>query len=348
MIRSQSRLKILISLALALTTLGGCSYLPQWSFPYEGKVEYDPEKAPGLQVMQTPGGTWINYQKDPHAPESAEPYQGKLVTAYSPEREKMEQNLEALTQEIQQLGRHLQDFAPVLEQLHKERQELRSYEDQIVSQYHIYDRMSPSPGQQPGQQQAGPLQDNRSMYKNLNVDVPQGDLHAIQPPPKYSVAEQFDAPPPFKAPPETPYPPHSQQTYGNGVQPVGYQNPSLMRHGNEPPMAAKPGISTFMVEEYSNKVRLVMNAEEDIPFRYNLDNNDNVLIVELQNADWRTDFQRAINYSSLVSSYQVFADGAGGVQLAVQLKRPAQVTWANIVSPVGQKDYKLVLDIAAR
>jgi hypothetical protein len=55
-----------------------------------------------------------------------------------------------------------------------------------------------------------------------------------------------------------------------------------------------------------------------------------------------------IKDSPLIASYSAAVDGKGGSQLAVKLRKPGKVIWAQMLPAVGDKKPRVVVDIAAQ
>ena len=50
----------------------------------------------------------------------------------------------------------------------------------------------------------------------------------------------------------------------------------------------------------------------------------------------------------MIASYTVTPDGQGGSVVAVKMKKPVSVNWADILPPSGDGGYRLVIDMAAK
>lgn len=98
--------------------------------------------------------------------------------------------------------------------------------------------------------------------------------------------------------------------------------------------------------EHPDKTRIVLDTSNNVAFRYDLDNKEHILVVELPGMGWDTMAQTSVQNSALVQSYQASSDGQGGTRLAIQLKKAAQVMWAQPIPSVAGKDPRIVIDIA--
>lgn len=98
--------------------------------------------------------------------------------------------------------------------------------------------------------------------------------------------------------------------------------------------------------EHPDKTRIVLDISDEVAFRYDLDNEEHILVIELPGLGWGTAAQTVVQNSVLVKSYQASSDGQGGTRLAIQLKKDAKVMWAQPIPSVGGKDPRIVIDIA--
>ena len=98
--------------------------------------------------------------------------------------------------------------------------------------------------------------------------------------------------------------------------------------------------------EHADKTRLVLDTSDQVTFRYDIDNSEKLLVIEMPQTGWRGSESMDITNSPLVSSYSVVSDNNGGHQLIMQLKEPAQVLWAQALMPGGPQGHRIVIDLA--
>lgn len=107
-------------------------------------------------------------------------------------------------------------------------------------------------------------------------------------------------------------------------------------------------VKRLRIGEHSDKTRLVMDVGGGKPqYSYDLDNNENLLVVELPNAGWTGQQSWASSKAPLIASYSVSPSGDGS-RLIIQLKKPVRVIKDTILGPNGSPDHRLVLDLAAQ
>ncbi len=110
--------------------------------------------------------------------------------------------------------------------------------------------------------------------------------------------------------------------------------------------AAAHHVSHVRFGEHGNKTRLVFDADSAVDFRYDVDNNEKIMMVALPSTAWDAMAQSQFANSPLVASYSAMPDGSGGTNVAVQLRQAARVEWAESIPPSAGKGYRIVLDIA--
>lgn len=124
----------------------------------------------------------------------------------------------------------------------------------------------------------------------------------------------------------------------------------------EPPLQAAPvqlasnssGIAARDIRfgSHPDKTRVVIDVSGETAFTYDIDNGENILLIGMSGAQWNGPAQAPVTDSPLVASYEAVSDGKGGTQLAVQLRQPAKVLWAQTLSAVDGKPPRIVVDIA--
>ena len=97
---------------------------------------------------------------------------------------------------------------------------------------------------------------------------------------------------------------------------------------------------------HPDKTRVVIDVSGEIGFTYDIDNTENILLIDLAGTQWGGAAQAPVGDSPLVTSYEAVPNGKGGTQMAVQLRQPAKVLWAQTLPAVGGKGPRLVIDIA--
>lgn len=106
-----------------------------------------------------------------------------------------------------------------------------------------------------------------------------------------------------------------------------------------------PGINGIRFGDQNGKARIVLDSQAPVTFRQEMDASGRMLLVHLPSAGWQTMPQQSEIISSVVAGYSAAPDGAGGTNLAIQLRRPAQVSFAQALPPGGGKGDRVVIDL---
>lgn len=97
--------------------------------------------------------------------------------------------------------------------------------------------------------------------------------------------------------------------------------------------------------EHPDKTRIVLDVSGPATYRYDLDNSENLLVIELPDASWSANTQWQGSKSPLLSSYSAAAAGSSGSRLVIQLKESATVTGESVIKENGYPDYRIVIDL---
>ncbi|MCB9989656.1 MAG: AMIN domain-containing protein [Rhodospirillales bacterium] len=304
----KSRYMIMTVSCVAL--LSGCSWLEDW--PPSGKEFTKAPPKPKAQVMQTADSTWLETDKQAMPVQRDQPRERDEVAM---------RRLESLEREVAQMRSDISMMMPALTRLSQIQGDL-----QVILQN--YQPSGGMPTQTP--------------YNDAHLDVQAMPEYVPPPPPAVSPqgmqqqAPSYYSTSPVTAPVPTPVttPVHSAQP---PVAPVPVYQPAA---------ASAMAVSQVRFGEHGDKTRLVLDTSGSVPFRYDLDNGEQILMVELPGAAWNTTAQSQFANSPLIASYNAIPDGQGGTQLAIQLRRPAQILWAQSIPPAAGKGNRVVIDIA--
>jgi hypothetical protein len=96
--------------------------------------------------------------------------------------------------------------------------------------------------------------------------------------------------------------------------------------------------------EHPGKTRLVLDVGSETPFRYDLDNNERLLVIELGNAPLSKAMTSSLRKSQFVSAYKAEATEQGS-RVIVQLKKPARILHAETLKPTGGRGARIMFDI---
>jgi hypothetical protein len=121
--------------------------------------------------------------------------------------------------------------------------------------------------------------------------------------------------------------------------------------GPVPPAPAHPAayaVNQIRFGEHSNMTRVVLDASGKVPYSYALDGSGTLMTLHLPQTDWRTASSAMPTASQLVESYTATPDGQGGYMVAMKLKQPVSVSWADIMPPGTDSGYRVVFDLTPK
>lgn len=115
-------------------------------------------------------------------------------------------------------------------------------------------------------------------------------------------------------------------------------------------VAGASAVSGLRIGEHGAKTRLVLDltGASKPEFKYDLDNAEKLLLVDLPSTGWAGALSGRGGASAFVDGWSVQPAGNGrGSSLAIQLKKSARVLAPQFLPPAGGSPARLVLDIAS-
>lgn len=106
-------------------------------------------------------------------------------------------------------------------------------------------------------------------------------------------------------------------------------------------------VSGIRVGQHPDKVRVVFDVTKKTDYTVDLDNSENLMVVELPNAKWKTPTKtESFGKMPVVKSYKVdsFNDGAGNMFI-LQLKKPTQIIMQGKYPALSGKGERIVIDL---
>ncbi len=106
-------------------------------------------------------------------------------------------------------------------------------------------------------------------------------------------------------------------------------------------------VSGVRVGDHPGKVRLVFDVTKKTNYTLDLDNNENLLIVELPNAKWKTPTaSESFGKLPVLKSYKVDqANGGAGNIFIMQLKKPTQILMQGKYPALSGSGERIVIDL---
>lgn len=107
-------------------------------------------------------------------------------------------------------------------------------------------------------------------------------------------------------------------------------------------------VTAVRIGEHATKTRLVfdLTSKSKPEFKYDLDNGEKVLMVELPGSAWSGKTVGKPN-SPLIAGWNAQKGSAGGSAVAIQLKKDARILSTEFLGSDGKDPSRLVLDIAS-
>lgn len=107
-----------------------------------------------------------------------------------------------------------------------------------------------------------------------------------------------------------------------------------------------PNVTQVRTGAHPDKTRMVLDINAPAQFRYDLDNNEKLLLIDLPGINWSAPRQQKLARNPLVSGYTAQASGDGGTMLVVELKQPAKVLRSKALPPNDRYGHRIYFDIA--
>ncbi len=116
----------------------------------------------------------------------------------------------------------------------------------------------------------------------------------------------------------------------------GYKNP-----------AAKGPVTVerLRLGEHADKTRIVLDVSGPASYRYDLDNGEHLLVIELPEAGWSGKQQEQVAKSPVLASWSVYPMDGGGSRVILQLKKNTSVVYESVLKPNGSSYYRIVIDL---
>ena len=108
---------------------------------------------------------------------------------------------------------------------------------------------------------------------------------------------------------------------------------------------AEKVVKDLRIGEQANGTRLVLDLGEATKVKYDIDNEEKILLIDIPGYKWNAAKSGNLTKSALVSSYQVTTDDKGS-HLVVQLKKPAKVLNSTTINATAGKSPRAVVDIS--
>lgn len=279
---------------------------------------------PQTRVMQTADGTWLEPDR------SAKPVPTALELA---ELKQANDRIAGLEQELASLRNDMNMMMPALTKLAGLQAATNSLND-----------IQPAAGGSTAAGEVTRIHRNYMQANGTESDNPEIQMDApINAPATTGVAPGAVAPlpPPVSAAPmtaKTPVPLAAPAVPTATAQPASYTPPAVN-------MKSIQGVR-FGAHE-GGKSRLVVDVSDASAFKFDIDNNEHMLVLEIPGTAWNAGpLTRMVQDNPLVQSMTASPDGQGGTRVVFMLQKPAKILWSQAIPPAGMQGHRIVLDVA--
>jgi hypothetical protein len=328
-ISSAKRFSQLALSGLVLSTaLTGCGAIEKWSnnWPLGGDDNYQyPQEADNIPVesWSTPPNTQIKPVIANMAPPQGFKPQSIASNMNSPlGAEEIHMRFQSMEQQIAVMRQDMEHIAPLLGRLSIIEKSMRELSSALNNAYGATPQPAQNTMPQQPQMMPAPTMPQAPAY-NTGVPMATNTLPgspAIMPmhnQQQTNMAPTNAAPKPYipavkKAPPKT----------------VTIASVKGIRFG-----------------KYKGQDRVVLDLTAAAKFRYDLDNSEKLLIIDLPSASWSAQMAKKITSSGAIAAYNAQPGANGGTQLIFSLKKNARVSQARALPPNQQYGHRIFIDI---
>lgn len=139
------------------------------------------------------------------------------------------------------------------------------------------------------------------------------------------------SPPPAEKPPDAPQ-----------EKPVG----KPAEKPKPPETSSQNGAFAVRLGEDGGKTRLVIDLGQSVTHRTDLDNDEKIMVIEINGAEWNGPATRTFTSPRIKSYTTQPLESGKGTRLIVTLKKPVKIALDSLLSPdTSTKNYRLVIDL---
>ena len=130
------------------------------------------------------------------------------------------------------------------------------------------------------------------------------------------------------------------------AKPQQISPPPAQKVNNATSASSGQNVVNIRIGEHPDKTRLVLDVNGKADFTHDLDNMERILLVDLPGTGWNAMMQKTFSAKSpIIQSFRTEKTDQGGSLLIVQLKHPAQVTYAKSIGGKTPSQDRIVVDI---
>ena len=112
-----------------------------------------------------------------------------------------------------------------------------------------------------------------------------------------------------------------------------------------PPVKGGATVQNLRVGEHEGKTRLVFDMAGSASYRYDIDNAEKLMIIELPGAEWAGKTQWTAGKAPLLASYTVSPLDGGGSRVIIELKQAVSVVYESKLDGGGGQPWRIVIDL---
>ena len=332
-------------------SLSGCSWawLKDWP-PSEYKdVDYNNTEQtmqpPQYQVMRSAEGTWI--QENPQTQSQAQPVMSEeeRTSKLRAERasDSINRRMARLEETVDDMRRDLEAIMPALRRMVDAQNDLQKALKKVEPEAgYPVQNMSGNNNFRAGQADPTVILRDAMVTPQNQTQRRQAAIEIQQLAPGGSAASHVGTVQNTANIPSYTTPAYSQKAVQNPQQQnTRAQAASFGSDGFTKPVVVRQ----FRLGEHSDKTRLVLDASADVTYRYDIDNGENIMLIEMPGVVWQDDVQRQYPKSPLIHSFTAVPTSSGGTNLAIQLRRNVKVGWANTLPSLDGQSRRVIFDL---
>ncbi len=153
---------------------------------------------------------------------------------------------------------------------------------------------------------------------------------------------------PLQVPQQAPPEPKAQPPPSEKPPPVAKENAAPEKNQTAA-AGGSPGainVTRVRIGEHPDKTRIVLDLSGPTPFRFDVDDEENLLTIELPDAGWTGQKEWTSGNAPLLASWTMLpSDNGQGSRMIVQLKQAATVVYNAAIPPGGGDPDRIVIDL---
>ena len=125
----------------------------------------------------------------------------------------------------------------------------------------------------------------------------------------------------------------------------GGVKPSVPVSAPVPVSAGGAQVKDLRIGEHGDKTRLVFDVTGPASYRYDIDNEEKIMIIELPGTGWAGLAQWTSGKAPLLASYTVSPSDGGGSRVIIQLKQAVSVVYESTIAGKAGEAFRIVVDL---